>query len=148
MNNLVMHDPELLKVLIECFFTMRKKAEEPPTVPGLALSIGYNRVFDITSALKEWEQGDSKYPDESIYLLISSLTRIEDYCLVEGLKSNIPAALVKFTLGAYHDVKEPQQQAQPITAIQVVFESPPTRIAADAEQKQLQGSQSLIEVTQ
>jgi len=164
MNNLIMHDPDLLKILIDVYFEMRIKEESPPTVPGLTLAIGFNRVVDITRVLEKWdseEQNAQQYPEESVYHVIRALTRIEDHYVSNGLKDKMPAALVKFTLGAYHNVKEPSNnQAQGNVAfIQVAFEAPPKSItmrdsvtAALAESRspkmlQHEKDDNLIEVT-
>jgi len=129
MNNLTMHDPDLLHILIELFFAMRESEELPPTVPGLALAIGFNRTQDIVSTLKHWEDDDSQYPESSIHELLSALTRIEDHCLINGLRDRMPASLVKFTLGSYHNVKEPSvNQNQTANIIQIAFEAPEERM--------------------
>lgn len=125
MNNMIMHDPDLLHILLEEFFYVRELEKLPPTVPALALSIGFFRTQDIVSTLKKWESGDSDYPDRAINYLLGALTRIEDYLLINGLANKMPAALVKFTLGSYHNVKEPEKSEQPTNnGIQIVFEAP------------------------
>lgn len=97
-----------------------------PTVPGLALAIGFNTVGEVTRALKDWQSGDAKYPLESIRLILRSLTRIEDMCLTYGLQGKLPPALVKFVASAYHDVVEKRQvEPTPGNAIQIIFEAPP-----------------------
>lgn len=126
MNNLLIHDPDLLHVLIEEFFCLRKLEGKHPTVPGLVLAVGFNRTLDLSNVLEKWESGDSDYPDRSVNYLISSLTRIEDYFLQEGLSSKMPPALVKFALGSYHNVKEPTREdgGGSNNLLQIVFEAP------------------------
>lgn len=127
MNNLTMHDPAMLSVLTDIYFDLKEEEEELPTVPGLVLAIGFNTVSDITKTLERWEEGSDKYPDASIYILLQSLTRIEDIYVQEGIKGNMPAALVKFTLGAYHNRREAAQTDNSLpnnTNFQIVFNAP------------------------
>lgn len=124
MNNLLFHDPDLLDILIQEFFHVRKIEKNHPTLPGLALGIGLSSTRDLVSVMDQWEEGDSSYPDRSLRYLASAITRIEDHFLCQGLDSKIPAALAKFALGAYHSIKEPGKGSeQQNNAIQIIFEA-------------------------
>jgi hypothetical protein len=125
-----MHDPLLVDVLTDMYFKTNdlKNGGEPDTVltvPGLALAIGFSSTRDITNTLRSYEEGVSSYPKESIKFLIRALTRLEDYYLQNGIKEKFPAQLVKFCLGAYHDVKDTNSQSNAgvpaNTNIMVVF---------------------------
>jgi len=137
MTNLMMQDPDLLKLMIDLYFEARLIAEEPPTVPGLALAMGFNRVQDIVRVLQRAEDEEEfpddrkTYPEESVSYVLRALTTIEDMYISSGLRDRMPAALVKFTLGAYHGVKEPgnNQNNAPATLIQIAFESPKQQIS-------------------
>lgn len=149
MNNLIMHDPDLLDVLIKCFFEERKQSKEHPTLPGLALFVGFNRTADITQTLEKWADENSSYPERAVQGLIRAITMIEDYFLQRGLDAKIPAALTKFCLGAYHQVKEPaaNQGIGEVNAVQIVFEAAEDRtpkFVSTQDVKQLQGSQKSI----
>jgi hypothetical protein len=135
MNNLMMHDPDLLKLMIDLYFEAREIDERPPTVPGLVLAMGFNRVHDIVQILEKFDSDSEKhlltYPEESIIYIIQALTMIEDNHLTAGLRDRMPASLVKFTLGAYHNVKEPgaNQNNSPTNVIQIAFEQPVNQIS-------------------
>lgn len=126
MDNLIMHDEDLMHTIVEEYFAMMKEEKKHPTVPGLALAICFTRTHDIVQVLKKWEAGENPYPEESIDKLLSSITRIEDHYLQQGLSSRIPAALTKFCLGAYHKVQEPTRNEAPTggnNMLQIVFEA-------------------------
>jgi hypothetical protein len=126
MNNITMHDPMLTDMLADMYFAVNEEEKNIPTVPGLALAIGFNRTKDITDALKAYEEDASHYPQASMEILIRCLTRIEDNYVQNGLKSKFPAALVKFCLGTYHDrqEKEPPKQLGEFNNFTIVFEQP------------------------
>jgi hypothetical protein len=127
MNNVAMHDPMLIETLADMYFAMTELEDSIPTVPGLALAIGFNRSYDINVTLKNYEEGLSKYPEASVGTILRSLTKIEDKYIVNGLQDKFPSALVKFCLGAYHDRREKEPEANGAganTNIMVVFERP------------------------
>lgn len=133
-NNLMMHDPELLEVLVDIYFNMKKEEEEPPTVPGLVLAMGFNRVHEVTQVLAEYDEAGEKYkryPERSINIIFQSLTRIEEYNVENGLRDRIPPAMAKFLLGAYHGVKEPSanQQNGTVNFLNIAFEAPPHQVS-------------------
>ena len=126
MNNLIMRDPVLTEVLTDLYFAQTILDDKVPTVPGLALAIGFNRTQDIVSTLKNYEEDTSDYPESCVGTLIRAVTRIEDHYISSGMQSKFPVALVKFCLGAYHERQErqPENQMLGVTNIQVVFEQP------------------------
>lgn len=149
-NYPIFHDPELLQLMIDIYFEQMEQDELPPTVPGLVLILGMTRVQELTKLLERYDAQQSEleaaendclivgddpvtrhskfpYPADAMDNLIRALTRIEAYQLSHGLRDLIPVALVKFTLGAYHNVKEvsAQQQQGGNTVIQIAFEAPP-----------------------
>lgn len=143
MNNLVMRDPVMSELLTDLYFSMIKQEEVIPTVPGLALAIGFNKTADIINTLKAAEEGTCTYPESCIGTLQRALTRIEDHYLQNGLTAKFPAALVKFCLGAYHDRQEKEpvlQNSVGTQNIQIVFEAPPSI----ALQRQVQLSQQPV----
>lgn len=125
MNNTVMHEPGLFGLLLQEYFSLIEMENSHPTIPGMALAVGFNRTKDISEALEKWDKNESTYPRESIMMVIRAVTKIEDHILTHGLKSTIPASIAKFTLGAYHGVQEPSSGNQEVNnAIQIVFEEP------------------------
>jgi hypothetical protein len=144
MNNLTMHDPLLLSTLVDMYFGLLKREKRPPTVPGLALALGFNTVKDIAATLKEWEEDEARYPEASISQLLRALTGIEDYYITEGVTGKIPPALVKFTMGAYHGRRESEEVRAPgdnNTNFQIVFNAPKEFLPAQAQAIQTQANQ-------
>lgn len=109
-NNIIMHDPVLMEILISSYFLLQKKEDLPPTVPGLALAIGFNRVKDLTDTVKNYDEGSNQYPEESYQVLIRAITKMEELYVQNGLIQTFPAALVKFCLGAYHEVRDKNEE--------------------------------------
>jgi hypothetical protein len=144
----IFHDPGLLELMIDIYFEQMNQDELPPTVPGLVLCLGLTKVAELSKLLERYEANQSEleaaendclvvgdtplrtsafpYPAESMDHIVRALTRIEEYQLTHGLRDMIPATLVKFTLGAYHGVKEvnTQQNQNPTNIIQIAFEAP------------------------
>jgi hypothetical protein len=147
MNNLAMHDPFLIQTYIDIYYgelDMDNKNlqllttgkgektitpfERQPTVPGLALALGFRSKADIQKTLKDASDGISKYPQECVDMLIMALTKMEDWYIQRGLANAIPPAIMKFMLSAYHDVSEGSQVPEIIGKnsgnVQIVFEAP------------------------
>lgn len=122
MKNLTMMNEKNLDKVINTYFALKNKDGEPFTIPGLALACGFSRSGDILATLREAEEGESPYPQSSIITLTRAVTRVEEHCLVNGLKGKFPAALAKFCLGAYHNVKDTNEnQNQSVTQLAIVF---------------------------
>lgn len=129
-NNIMMHDPFLIQTMVDTYFLLARKEEEetgkPMTVPAFALATGFTRTADIVNTLLAADEGISDYPEESIDLITMGITKLEAYYLEKGLRNKFPHALVKFCLGAYHQVKEPtsgDRAGGAINNIMVVFEN-------------------------
>ena len=124
MKNITMMDPTNLEKVIDVFFALREKDNQPITIPGLALACGFSKSGDILDTLREAAEGTSTYPDRAVFLLTRAVTRIEDHCLVNGLNGRFSAPLSKFCLGAYHNVKDTNEQTQNVTQLAIVFSDP------------------------
>jgi len=142
MKNLTMMNPKNLGKVIETYFALRTKEQEPFTLPGLALACGFSKTGDILGTLREAEEDQSTYPEDSINLLTRALTTIEDHYLTNGLKNKFPAPLTKFCLGAYHNVRDTNEQAnQSVTQLAIVFsdsQGAPALIGPNQQSTQLQ----------
>lgn len=126
-NPTMMNTPNLEKI-INTYFGLKTRDGEPFTIPGLALACGFSKSGDILGTLKEAEDGESPYPEPSVQALTRAVTRVEEHCLVNGLKGKFPAALAKFCLGAYHNVKDTNENAnQTVTQLAIVFSEDPTK---------------------
>lgn len=122
MRNLTMMDPTNFGKIIDTHFAVRVSENQPLTVPALALACGFSRTSDIVNTLREAEEGESPYPQSSITALTRAVTKIEDYCLTNGLMGKFPAPLTKFCLGAYHSVKDTNENSnQGVTQLAIVF---------------------------
>ena len=137
-----MMNPKNLGKVIETYFALRTKEQEPFTLPGLALACGFSKTGDILGTLREAEEEQSTYPEDSINLLTRALTTIEDHYLTNGLKNKFPAPLTKFCLGAYHNVRDTNEQAnQSVTQLAIVFsdsQGAPALIGPNQQSTQLQ----------
>lgn len=128
MNNVTAHEPHTFSFLSDMYFTLTAQESGIPTVPGYALFTGFNSVGELKAALKDWSEGNPRYPDLTIQTILQSLTKMEDYYIQEGLKERIHPSLTKFIMGAYHDVKEKEDkaaQSSSVNNIMVVFDAPP-----------------------
>lgn len=122
MKNLTMMNPKNLDSVINTYFALKKKEAEPYTLPGLALACGFSKTGEVLGTLQEAEEDQSTYPLESIRLLTRAVTLIEDHCITNGLKGKFSAPLAKFCLGAYHNVRDTNEQAnQSVTQLAIVF---------------------------
>lgn len=137
MKNLTMMNTKNLDSVINTYFALKSRDGEPFTIPGLALACGFSRSGDILGTLKEAEDGESTYPEQSIVALTKAVTRVEEHCLTNGLKGKFPPALTKFCLGAYHDVKDTnEQQNQSVTQLAIVFSDQTTQPQLTRPQQQ------------
>lgn len=126
MSNSVMYDTVMIDMLAQIYFITLEKEGDVPSVPGLALALGFNRSHDIIKTLTSYDAGLSPYPEESVIILIRSVTKIEEAYIQGGMKDKFPIALIKFCLGAYHNLQEKETQGNKIENqnIQIVFEAP------------------------
>ena len=122
MKNPSLLNPKNFQSLIEVYFALSDLDNAPYTIPGLALATGFTKTADIVAVLSDAQSAPDKYPEGSIYHLTRAITQIEDYYVRNGLTAKFPAALVKFCLGAYHDVKDTNEQREPtITNLAIIF---------------------------
>jgi hypothetical protein len=122
MRNMTMMNPKNFEKVISTYFALKQREKEPFTIPGLALASGFSKTGDILNTLKESEEGESPYPKESIAALTRAVTRVEEHCLINGLIGKFPAPLTKFCLGAYHAIRDTNENPNiGVTQLSVYF---------------------------
>lgn len=160
MNNVAMHDPLLLEILISSYFSIHEiedkealeSSKDRPilTVPGFALAIGFSSTGDIISTLKAYRENMSPYPEESILFMLRALTRLEDYYVQNGLRDRFPSAIVKLCLSHYHDVSDKSESIKSINSnanILVVFSDDKKASLPNYQQKLDMEGQPVIELS-
>lgn len=148
-----MQDPLLFEMLSTMYFKTNDPGNGAPadtvlTVPGFALATGFTSTKDIAQTLTAYQEGTSQYPEESMRFLLRALTQLEDYYLQKGMMNKFPAPLVKFCLGAYHDVKDTNSnndKIAPNANIMVVFNDPQTQQLPQQQAKEIANQQPIIE---
>jgi len=93
---------EQLQGLIDAFFVQCKEDNEPPTIQGLALAIGYNS----RQSLLNLEDFGEDYLDT---IKRAKLT-IEKHKVIGGMTGKLNPAIVIFDLKNNHDHKEKIEQ--------------------------------------
>jgi hypothetical protein len=107
-----MADAVQLRTSIEDYFSLLQVEGSHPTPPGLAMAIGLRGFDALMMIMKAVEDEPTSYPEDSVSVLYTARSYLEDYYLRNGLREAIPQAFTKFIMSAYFNRSEKTIQEQ------------------------------------
>ena len=86
-----------------------------PTPEGLAIALGFPGYTPLRSILSDPAKVQDM-PKDSLHVLLTSFSTLQDYYLKHSLSSRLSAQIVKFISNAYFNIRETSQSVQDTTS--------------------------------